>query len=109
MDATPTICVDVVRAAVLEQTARIRGITALIELRDLERATGVTLLSLVTPVRSLPIELLSEIFMLTIGPSIAKQLSSQPCIQDVFPVSHVFSDWRHVAVGTPGFGLAQYG
>ncbi|KAJ7893729.1 hypothetical protein B0H14DRAFT_2684575 [Mycena olivaceomarginata] len=76
-------------------------IAALLERRDCERATGFTLRALIAPIRSLPTELLAEIFMLSIRAPIPGQWSRQPYIQDAFRMAHVSSHWRRVAVGTP--------
>ncbi|KAJ7863494.1 hypothetical protein B0H14DRAFT_3133978 [Mycena olivaceomarginata] len=61
-------------------------ITALSELRDCERATGAALRHLIAPIRTLPIELLAEIF-------------------DAYRVSHVCGHWRRVAHGTPSLWI----
>ncbi|KAJ7366346.1 hypothetical protein DFH08DRAFT_834087 [Mycena albidolilacea] len=73
--------------------ARSLEIEALSELRDCERATGAALRFLIAPIRTLPIELLAEIFVLTI-----RKVSH---MQDAYRVSHVCGHWRRVAHGTP--------
>ncbi|KAJ7863457.1 hypothetical protein B0H14DRAFT_468426 [Mycena olivaceomarginata] len=100
-----------VRAAVIEQTDRTRSssksdierlieeseskITALesLELREREHACVAALRYLITPIRTLPVELLSEIFGLAIH--------DNTHIKDAFRVSQVCSDWRQIAHGTP--------
>ncbi|KAJ7366388.1 hypothetical protein DFH08DRAFT_167048 [Mycena albidolilacea] len=100
-----------VRAAVIEQTERTRSrskadierlieesesqIASLesLELREREHAYVVALRYLISPIRTLPVELLSEIFGLAIH--------DDTHIQDAFRVSQVCSDWRRVAHGTP--------
>ncbi|KAJ7264900.1 hypothetical protein B0H12DRAFT_1230548 [Mycena haematopus] len=68
-------------------------ITALIELRDRERTCVATLRDLISPIHTLPVELLAEIFELTIR--------DDNHIEDVFRASQVCSDWRQVAHSTP--------
>ncbi|KAJ7863456.1 hypothetical protein B0H14DRAFT_3607711 [Mycena olivaceomarginata] len=100
-----------VRAAVIEQTERTRSrsksdiewlieelelkIASLesLELRDHEHARIAALRYLITPIRTLPVELLAEIFDLAIH--------DDTHIKDAFRVSQVCSDWRRVAHGTP--------
>ncbi|KAJ7268098.1 hypothetical protein B0H12DRAFT_1229746 [Mycena haematopus] len=67
-------------------------ISALIELRDREHACIAALRHLISPIHTLPVELLAEIFQLTIRDYMSK---------DVFRISHVCSDWRQVAHSTP--------
>ncbi|KAJ7366349.1 hypothetical protein DFH08DRAFT_1071877 [Mycena albidolilacea] len=55
-------------------------IEALSELRDRERATGAALRFLIAPIRTLPVELLAEIFVLTIREALH--------IHDTFRVAH---------------------
>ncbi|KAJ6466282.1 hypothetical protein C8R45DRAFT_484646 [Mycena sanguinolenta] len=76
-------------------------IAALIELRDLERAAGDALRSLTAPIRMLPVELLAEIFLLSIrdGSNIYSGSKSWH-IQDAFRVSHVCREWRQIANST---------
>ncbi|KAJ7626646.1 hypothetical protein DFH06DRAFT_1339335 [Mycena polygramma] len=66
-------------------------IAALVDQRDRERTTASALRWIIAPVRTLPVELLVEIFLLT--------LSNDSVIQDAFRVSHVCSDWRRIAQG----------
>ncbi|KAJ7863461.1 hypothetical protein B0H14DRAFT_468525 [Mycena olivaceomarginata] len=98
-----------VRAAVIEQTERTRRsskadierlieelelkIISLDELRDRERACIAALRYLISPIRTLPVELLTEIFGLAID--------DDTHIKDAFRVSQVCSDWRWVAHGNP--------
>ncbi|KAF7365496.1 hypothetical protein MVEN_00422600 [Mycena venus] len=70
-------------------------ITALIELRDRERAISAALQYLISPIRTLPVELLVEIFSLAIR--------DDTHIKDAFRISQVCVDWRHVAHNTPRF------
>ncbi|KAJ7837717.1 hypothetical protein B0H13DRAFT_2677804 [Mycena leptocephala] len=112
-----------VRAILLEQTERTRRssnaeieqlikeselkitslesqITALVELRDRERTTLAALRYLIAPIHTLPVELLAEIFLLTIGDYVERATQSWH-IKDAFRVAHVCSDWRQVAHSTP--------
>ncbi|KAF7357613.1 hypothetical protein MSAN_01357700 [Mycena sanguinolenta] len=105
-----------VRAAVLEQTERTRRcskadierfiteselriisldsqIDALIELRDSQRACVLALRYIISPIRTLPVELLVEIFDLAI--------QDYTHIEDVHLISQVCSYWRSVAQSTP--------
>ncbi|KAJ7366382.1 hypothetical protein DFH08DRAFT_1071905 [Mycena albidolilacea] len=100
-----------VRAAVIEQTERTRSsfkadierlveeseskIASLesLELREREHACVAALRYLISPIRTLPVELLSEIFGLAIH--------DDTHIKDAFRVSQVCSDWRRVAHCTP--------
>ncbi|KAF7357475.1 F-box domain-containing protein [Mycena sanguinolenta] len=116
--AMPTIAVigASVRAALLEQTERTRRcskaeieriieesereiislqsqIDALVELRDSYRARVYALKHIVSPIHSLPVELLAKIFDLAI--------KGETHIQDAHRISHVCSDWRRVAHSTP--------
>ncbi|KAF7330854.1 F-box domain-containing protein [Mycena venus] len=68
-------------------------ITSLIERRDRERTTVAALRHLIAPIHTLPIELLAEIFNLTIR--------DDSHIKDTFLISHICSDWRRVAHSTP--------
>ncbi|KAF7357520.1 hypothetical protein MSAN_01348300 [Mycena sanguinolenta] len=111
-----TITGAFVRAAVLEQTARTRHsskpdiqrfiedseqkitslesqISTLVELRDRERACVHALRYIVSPIRTLPIELLVEIFRLAIG--------DETHVEDTYRITQVCSDWRKVAHATP--------
>ncbi|KAJ7267703.1 hypothetical protein B0H12DRAFT_120967 [Mycena haematopus] len=68
-------------------------ISTLIELRDRERACISALRHLFSSIHTLPVELLAEIFELTIG--------VHTHIEDAFRISQVCSDWRQVAHSTP--------
>ncbi|KAJ7268128.1 hypothetical protein B0H12DRAFT_1002293, partial [Mycena haematopus] len=68
-------------------------ISALVELRDRERACIAVLRHLISPIRTLPVELLAEIFELSIGVEMYEK--------DAFRISHVCSEWRHIAHSTP--------
>ncbi|KAJ7264933.1 hypothetical protein B0H12DRAFT_1011517, partial [Mycena haematopus] len=72
-------------------------ISALVELRDRERACVAALRHLLSPIRALPVELLAEIFELMIR----DYNYSYAYIQAVFRISQVCSDWRQVAHSTP--------
>ncbi|KAF7361256.1 F-box domain-containing protein [Mycena sanguinolenta] len=80
-------------------------LATLVKLRDRESATGAALRSLIAPIRTLPVELLAEIFELTICDS---DLSKFPYssrlplhVRDAFRVSQVCRHWRQIAIGTP--------
>ncbi|KAF8214065.1 hypothetical protein K438DRAFT_1802810 [Mycena galopus ATCC 62051] len=75
-------------------------LAALAELRDRESATASILRSLIAPIRALPVELLAEIFLLTIRDTNYPNLDYFH-IQDAFRVSHVCRHWRKVADSTP--------
>ncbi|KAF8208411.1 hypothetical protein K438DRAFT_273648 [Mycena galopus ATCC 62051] len=104
------------RAIVLEQTERTRQssradiqqlieeselkitslelqISALVDLRDRERACVAALRHINSPIRTLPVELLAQVFHLSIN--------HDTYIKDVFLISQVCGDWRQVAHGTP--------
>ncbi|KAF7357479.1 F-box domain-containing protein [Mycena sanguinolenta] len=68
-------------------------ICALQELRDHQRACVLALKHILSPIHSLPVELLAEIFHFT--------LRDNPNIKDMCRVSHVCSDWRQLAHSTP--------
>ncbi|KAJ6512972.1 hypothetical protein C8R45DRAFT_961974 [Mycena sanguinolenta] len=68
-------------------------IRALVELRDRERACVAALRYLVSPMHTLPVELLAGIFDLAIR--------DYNYVQDVLLISQVCSDWRQVAHTTP--------
>ncbi|KAF7346024.1 F-box domain-containing protein [Mycena sanguinolenta] len=70
-----------------------KQLAALMELRDRERALVATLKSLLSPIRTMPPELLAEIFEHAIG--------DDTHIKDVFRMSQVCSEWRQVAQRTP--------
>ncbi|KAF7357474.1 F-box domain-containing protein [Mycena sanguinolenta] len=113
--ATMTVTGASVRAALLEQTEKTRQcskaeieciieesereiislqsqIDALVESRDSHRARVCALKYIVSPIHSLPVELLAEIFDLAI--------EDETHIQDTHRISHVCSDWRRVAHST---------
>ncbi|KAF7357569.1 F-box domain-containing protein [Mycena sanguinolenta] len=81
-------------------------VAALIERRVRERA-GDALRSLVAPIRTLPVELLAEIFLLTIreldlsGSRYVDFGREYLHIKDAFRVSHICRQWRQIANGTP--------
>ncbi|KAJ7366475.1 hypothetical protein DFH08DRAFT_168138 [Mycena albidolilacea] len=108
--AAPSMMVSV-REILLEQTERTRQrsradiqrfikdselkiaslesqISALIELRDCEHAYVAALRHLTSPIHTLPVELLAEIFKLVV---------TVTDIKDVFRISQVCSDWRQLA------------
>ncbi|KAJ7726494.1 hypothetical protein B0H16DRAFT_265148 [Mycena metata] len=75
--------------------------SSLLEQRDRERITADVLRHLVAPIRSLPVELLAEIFSLTIRDK-EKLLSSHlRHFQDAYRVSHICSEWQQIALCTP--------
>ncbi|KAF7361253.1 F-box domain-containing protein [Mycena sanguinolenta] len=82
-------------------------LAALVELRDGECATGAALRSLIAPIHTVPVELLAEIFELTIYNSDSHELPGQSSLQlplhvrDAFRVSQVCRYWREIAIGTP--------
>ncbi|KAJ7251150.1 hypothetical protein B0H12DRAFT_994479, partial [Mycena haematopus] len=67
-------------------------INALVELRDRERACVAALRHLISPIHTLPVELLAQIFELAIRDYIPK---------DLFRISQVCSHWRQVSHSTP--------
>ncbi|KAJ7356570.1 hypothetical protein DFH08DRAFT_1075720 [Mycena albidolilacea] len=64
-----------------------------VELCDQEQACVAALRYLISPIRTLPVELLAEIFGLAVHDATH--------IKDAFRISHVCSDWRQVAHSTP--------
>ncbi|KAJ6466216.1 hypothetical protein C8R45DRAFT_1020924 [Mycena sanguinolenta] len=68
-------------------------ISALVELRDRERACVDSLRYIISPIRTLPMELLVEIFELAIN--------DETHIGDVHRISQVCLDWRKVAHSNP--------
>ncbi|KAJ6510393.1 hypothetical protein C8R45DRAFT_387641 [Mycena sanguinolenta] len=78
-------------------------LAALVELRDRECATCAALRSLIAPIRTLPVELLAEIFELTIdlNQDRVHPLRYALHVRDAFRVSQVCCQWRHIATGTP--------
>ncbi|KAJ6451588.1 hypothetical protein C8R45DRAFT_759476, partial [Mycena sanguinolenta] len=69
-------------------------ISALIELRDSERACALALRYLVSSIRTLPVELLAKIFDLAIE-------EGYMYIRHAHRISQVCSHWRQVALNTP--------
>ncbi|KAJ7727369.1 hypothetical protein B0H16DRAFT_1894469 [Mycena metata] len=80
--------------AKLEPTAFASELASRSKLRDRELATAAALHSIIAPVCALPVELLVEIFTLTIR-------MEAPHFADVFRVTHVCSEWREIAHGAP--------
>ncbi|KAJ6584491.1 hypothetical protein B0H19DRAFT_1368079 [Mycena capillaripes] len=81
------------------------AIAAFVELRDRDRAIVAVLRYLIAPIRILPVEMLAEIFLLTIreggedeGPPWYPYSSH---IKRAFRVSHICTHWREVANSTP--------
>ncbi|KAF7357564.1 F-box domain-containing protein [Mycena sanguinolenta] len=68
-------------------------IRALTKLRDSQRACVLALRYIIAPIRTLPLELMAEIFELTI--------EDETHIRDAHRISQVCSHWREVAHGTP--------
>ncbi|KAJ7726486.1 hypothetical protein B0H16DRAFT_1592387 [Mycena metata] len=75
--------------------------SSLLEQRDRERITAAVLRHLAAPIRSLPVELLAEIFSLTIRDKELLYLSHFQHFQDAYRVSHVCSEWQQIALCTP--------
>jgi len=119
-----TIAPVFIRAAILEQAARTSKsskaqikqlleesesritslelrVAALVEELARERAAAIVLRHLIAPIRTLPTELLAEIFVLTIRRPTELRNSRRSHFKDAFRVSHVCSEWREVAMGTP--------
>ncbi|KAF7357602.1 F-box domain-containing protein [Mycena sanguinolenta] len=86
-----------------EMAALESRMAALVELRDLECAARDALRFLTAPIRTLPVELLAEIFLLSIRePDESGYIYSKLLhIQDAFRISHVCRRWRQIANGTP--------
>jgi hypothetical protein len=76
-------------------------IAVLIELRDRERAAVAALQYLITPIHTLPVEVLSDIFVLTVFNGPNEIYSGSSYVKDALRVFHVCSDWRQVAHCTP--------
>ncbi|KAF7357554.1 hypothetical protein MSAN_01351700 [Mycena sanguinolenta] len=68
-------------------------IRALVELRDRERACVDSLRYIISPIRTLPIELLAEIFQFAID--------DETHVKDIYRISQVCWDWRKVTHATP--------
>ncbi|KAJ7046491.1 hypothetical protein C8F04DRAFT_1064459 [Mycena alexandri] len=75
--------------------------SSLFEQRDRERITAAVLRHLVAPVRSLPVELLAEIFSLTIRDKERLYSARYKHFQDAYRVSHVCSEWQQITLCTP--------
>ncbi|KAJ7863430.1 hypothetical protein B0H14DRAFT_2738003 [Mycena olivaceomarginata] len=102
---------DRVRAAIVEQTERTGRsskadikrlieeselkIISLDELLNRERAYVAALKYLISPIRTLPVELLAAIFVLAVH-------ETYDHTKDAFRISHVCSHWMQVARNTPG-------
>ncbi|KAF8208437.1 hypothetical protein K438DRAFT_1961048 [Mycena galopus ATCC 62051] len=76
----------------LKITALESQISALVDLRDRESACVASLKYILSPIRTLPVELLATIFQLTID--------DDTHVNDAFRLSQVCVDWRQVAHGT---------
>ncbi|KAJ6455397.1 hypothetical protein C8R45DRAFT_914815 [Mycena sanguinolenta] len=74
-------------------------IAVLVELRDRECAAGDALRFLAAPIRTLPVELLADIFVLTIRDDANEFYALH--VRDALRISHVCSHWRQIANGTP--------
>ncbi|KAJ7727364.1 hypothetical protein B0H16DRAFT_1779289 [Mycena metata] len=85
----------------LEPTAFASELASLSKLRDRELRTAAALRFIIAPVRALPVELLIEIFALTIRTDAGEIPSRSPHFADVFRVTHVCSEWRAITHGTP--------
>ncbi|KAJ7692777.1 hypothetical protein B0H16DRAFT_919407 [Mycena metata] len=78
--------------------------SSLLEQRDRERITAAVLRHLIAPIRSLPVELLAEIFSLTIRDNDDPLLSTRSRFvhfQDAYRVSHICSEWRQITLSSP--------
>ncbi|KAJ7727352.1 hypothetical protein B0H16DRAFT_257110, partial [Mycena metata] len=77
--------------------------SSLLQQRDRERITAAVLRHLVSPIRSLPVELLAEIFSLTIDKEADSFRNSHYTwhTRDAYRVSHVCSEWQQIALSTP--------
>ncbi|KAJ7258713.1 hypothetical protein B0H12DRAFT_1232169 [Mycena haematopus] len=85
--------------AALESQSRI---AAIVELRDRECAVGAALRFIIAPIRTLPVELLAEIFVLTIHYSNELEpIQNSLHLRDAFRVSQVCCHWRQIAHGLP--------
>ncbi|KAJ7749596.1 hypothetical protein DFH07DRAFT_721187, partial [Mycena maculata] len=70
-------------------------------LRAKEHANGASSRDLIAPVKSLPVELLVEIFSLSI---LDASLSGTPDSKmDIYTLSQVCHHWKQVSHGTPAF------
>ncbi|KAJ6502005.1 hypothetical protein C8R45DRAFT_975067 [Mycena sanguinolenta] len=70
-------------------------ISALVQLRDRERACVAALRHLISPIHTLPVELLAEIFDFAIRDDDYRH------VRDVLRISQVCSHWRQIAHSTP--------
>ncbi|KAF8208427.1 hypothetical protein K438DRAFT_1812210 [Mycena galopus ATCC 62051] len=77
----------------LKITALESQISSLVDLRNRESAYFSSLKYILSPICTLPVELLTEIFKLTIH--------EDTDLEDAFRVSQVCSDWRQLAHNTP--------
>ncbi|KAJ7726497.1 hypothetical protein B0H16DRAFT_1592421 [Mycena metata] len=75
--------------------------SSLLQQRDRGRIMAAVLRHLVAPIRSLPAELLAEIFSLTIRDKELLFSSHRHHFQDAYRVSHVCSEWQQIALCTP--------
>ncbi|KDQ62011.1 hypothetical protein JAAARDRAFT_107428, partial [Jaapia argillacea MUCL 33604] len=73
-----------------------RRVSALEEKRDLTQSRCTNIISLLAPIRRLPPEIISKIFVHTVGPDFINPLKYQ------LPVllTHVCSYWRQIALST---------
>ncbi|KAJ7692779.1 hypothetical protein B0H16DRAFT_919467 [Mycena metata] len=88
--------------SVVESKATL-GSSSLLQQRDRERITAAVLRHLVSPIRSLPVELLAEIFSLTIDKEADDFRNSHYTrhFRYAYRVSHVCSEWQQIALSTP--------
>ncbi|KAF7365581.1 F-box domain-containing protein [Mycena venus] len=92
-----------------ESESRIRSMeaqpqeAALFEQLAQEHVAAAALRHLIAPIRTLPAELLAEIFLLATAEERPAEppLERSPHFKNVFWLSHVCSEWRQVAVGMP--------
>ncbi|KAJ6451607.1 hypothetical protein C8R45DRAFT_1124652 [Mycena sanguinolenta] len=83
----------IIEESELNLTSLDSQIDALTELRDSQRADVLALRYIISPIRTLPIELLAKIFDLAI--------EDPTHIKDVYRISQISSYWRRVAHSTP--------
>ncbi|KAJ6466456.1 hypothetical protein C8R45DRAFT_1173125 [Mycena sanguinolenta] len=76
-----------------ESEVKLKSLETQLELRDQERAIVAVMKYLLSPIYGIPAELLAEFF--------ERAIDEDTHIVDVFRVSQVCSDWRHVAHNTP--------
>ncbi|KAF7357545.1 F-box domain-containing protein [Mycena sanguinolenta] len=72
--------------------SQISALSALVELRDRERACVDALRYIISPIRALPVELLVEIFRFAID--------EETHVKDAYRISQICSDWRKIAHAT---------